>query len=488
MKLLSPQATQDSTNADIARAVFRIEEMKKVEQEWRMKLANAEADFNDMLAKNRKAWEDEELSHKSRKARMEEELKVIKPIQQTDNTDYERKIAEVDLLLTQTKEKESNLDELTEKLEDKLDGLGSREKDIEQKERQLLSRELGIKEQSNQIKEQSEKLSSSLALFALDKSKFEKEQKEKQEAMFMLQRSSDSKLDSLRGKEEKISKREAELEKKKTELIEKKKELEKPVLEIEQKANELLKETIEKQKELAEREGMVSRKELELTEAIKSQWGEVNERKTALDDKGKKAGELAGRLQNEWDKFFDKQTELKEQQSVFEAGKKEWEQQIIIFQEEKEALLQDADKKLLEAREFMFSSENALNRANQATDEAKKLNEEAENRFLTAVDKEQNNHRREQKLAQNLREYDLANSTLAEQQRAFNIGQEEFVKEKIKIQRELDDRLMKIDAKERAFSAKESRVSSQEKMLSEWAIRLKDQEGALQRAKTEILG
>ena len=66
---------------------------------------------------------------------------------------------------------------------------------------------------------------------------------------------------------------------------------------------------------------------------------------------------------------------------------------------------------------------------------------------------------------------------------ALNKAKEEFIQEKNATETQLEIKKLLIQSKEKAFKDKEEKVARQEKFLSDWALRLKDQEGALKRAR-----
>lgn len=67
------------TNARIAQEetalILRIQELRKMEYDWRMKLAKSEKEFNEMLAAKRIEWQQE---YETQQRRMQE-LKSPKP-------------------------------------------------------------------------------------------------------------------------------------------------------------------------------------------------------------------------------------------------------------------------------------------------------------------------------------------------------------------------------------------------------------------------
>ena len=77
MQLLKPQENKDLKSAQDLRNIIRTQEILKAEQDARLKLANAEADFNNTLAKNRDKWAKEEETHSTRVREMNTEIENL---------------------------------------------------------------------------------------------------------------------------------------------------------------------------------------------------------------------------------------------------------------------------------------------------------------------------------------------------------------------------------------------------------------------------
>jgi hypothetical protein len=109
------------------------------------------------------------------------------------------------------REREENVDILTDKLMDKLDEVGEREQTVRQREQKAQLREMGIKNQYDSTIEGSKQLSKQITDFAAVRGKAEKEIKEKQDVLIMKEQSLLSREASLAGTEQNLKDREVRL-------------------------------------------------------------------------------------------------------------------------------------------------------------------------------------------------------------------------------------------------------------------------------------
>jgi hypothetical protein len=180
LQLLKPQQNKDLKSEQDLRNIIRTQEILKAEQEARLKLANAEADFNNTLAKNREKWALEEEYHEKRVREQKQEvdhleaqrLNALIPI---DNlkASAEEQLNDAEQYAKKLREKEEYNDDLTEKLQDKLDRVGQKDQDLKQKELELKIREEGIERQSQNTIIGTEKLNNELMAFSAYKEKEE---------------------------------------------------------------------------------------------------------------------------------------------------------------------------------------------------------------------------------------------------------------------------------------------------------------------------
>ena len=176
MQLLKPQENKDLKSAQDLRNIIRTQEILKAEQDARLKLANAEADFNNTLAKNRDKWAKEEETHSTRVREMNTEienlelqkLNTLVPFNILKEGVY-ADMSDAEAYLKKLRDREEYNDDLTERLQDKLDDVGAREQDLKQKILEVSIREDGLQRQSQNTNIATEKLNNELMAFAVYK-------------------------------------------------------------------------------------------------------------------------------------------------------------------------------------------------------------------------------------------------------------------------------------------------------------------------------
>lgn len=180
MKLLSPLAQKDKQQEETVRKILRTQETEELAKKANIKLARAEADFNEALARNRSKWALEEEEHAKRILHMSDEVAALEnrkkdalvPISMYKE-EVDKTMAEAKNIVARAKEKEENVDYLTEKLEEKLTEVGDRENAVAKEEqRQTIAKE-GIESQKEQVRSGVKQLSQEMLDFHVCKEKEE---------------------------------------------------------------------------------------------------------------------------------------------------------------------------------------------------------------------------------------------------------------------------------------------------------------------------
>lgn len=218
MKILTPATTADLKAQEQSRDLLRAMETRELTKEINIERANADADFQATLAKNREVWAAEELEHAERKREMGKEIEQLEaerisllvPVGIISGG-AENRLDEAIEFMRKLREREENVDILTEKLMDKLDEVGEREQTVRQREQKAQLREMGIKNQYDSTIEGSKQLSKQITDFAAVRGKAEKEIKEKQDVLIMKEQSLLSREASLAGTEQNLKDREVRL-------------------------------------------------------------------------------------------------------------------------------------------------------------------------------------------------------------------------------------------------------------------------------------
>lgn len=196
MRLLTPSENKTSKDEQTLRTIIRTQELQKVEQEYRQKLANAEADFNLTLARNRDLWASEEEEHLKRLQEMNQEINLLEtkrlnfliPFNILQDGTLDR-MEDAESYLSQLREKEEYNEDLTEKLQDKLDQVNGKEQDLNRKELELNIRETGLENQSNSTVTATKLLNTQIQEFITSRNEVEKDLEERKNAISLLEQS-----------------------------------------------------------------------------------------------------------------------------------------------------------------------------------------------------------------------------------------------------------------------------------------------------------
>lgn len=212
MKLLTPQQLNDKKEADKVRDLIRTKEMADQATKTRKELANAEADFNQALARQRHQWalevEQKEQVLRELKHEVEEledrKAKALIPIDSyKEQVDQLLLLAKIAMGKADAKAEEN--EDLAERLQDKLDEAGAKLQDAQLLEAKLKQREYGITIQGQQVVEGHKDLNKKIAKFNADKVKAETDINERKTALALWER-------SLVAKDEKLSNKIKELQ------------------------------------------------------------------------------------------------------------------------------------------------------------------------------------------------------------------------------------------------------------------------------------
>ncbi len=211
MKLLSPKIVKDNKNQEISRSILRVQEARKIEEEIRLKMINAEADFKSMLAGQKERWAKEEENHSKDVLKMQTEIKeleerrksLLEPIEIVKNR-ADLALKEASEYLYRIKEKEVYNEELSDKLEEKLDELGDREEKIKKAEGRQSIERANIELQKDIIDKGIKDLNNKVIDFMSEKSKAYKDIDERKSALFLFDRTLTTKEENLKIKEKEL--------------------------------------------------------------------------------------------------------------------------------------------------------------------------------------------------------------------------------------------------------------------------------------------
>ncbi len=211
MKLLTPQATKEGQGSQLAREALRVKEMATVTDKARKDMANAQAEFQTALAKNRNLWADEEADHNKRVLEMLAEIKQLNKLREQAlipieavKEDAAKLMVDARIYLAKAKKQTEDLELTTELLQDKLDAVGQKEQDLKAVEQRQLSREVGIKLQTEQIHERVRQLNRETLDFGLTRTKAEQDINERKTALVLWDRTLVAKEETLKNTEKEL--------------------------------------------------------------------------------------------------------------------------------------------------------------------------------------------------------------------------------------------------------------------------------------------
>jgi len=172
MKLFTSEEIKSSKATELARDVMRTSDIKKALDKARTELNNVNAQFEVALANQRVKWISEEEVALGKIRDLETELKVLErrkqqaliPIdlyqQRVDNINKEAN----DKLKSAT-DKQIYVDELSEKLEEKLDEVSEKDQSLQKREENLFVKEKAVQMQEEGNKKMSQEINTRALFF-----------------------------------------------------------------------------------------------------------------------------------------------------------------------------------------------------------------------------------------------------------------------------------------------------------------------------------
>lgn len=175
LKILPRKEVDQKVTQEETGSFLRTEEMRKLEESWRFKLAKAEKDFNDTLVRNRKEWEVEYAEHMKFVEEMKNDIRSLEAQKLSLAVPYdimkqsaEEKVKDAERMLEDVHVKEENAKILTEELQDKLDGLGGREQEVMKREDRIALREAKISSREGLVEKAEKELMETTKAFLDD--------------------------------------------------------------------------------------------------------------------------------------------------------------------------------------------------------------------------------------------------------------------------------------------------------------------------------
>lgn len=493
MKLLTQQDTRDTKAQEENLVLLRTQELNVAADKARKNLANAEADFKTTLAKNLEIWAKEEETHSNRVKEMSGEISQLEakraealvPVTKLQQ-EAEELIAQYTLKNKETETKNTELEELREKLENKLDEIGQEKQDFLKARQKLELQQQGLDQQVENTKIGIKKLSAEIANFAAIREQAEKQVKERQTTVSLLESSILSKDSQLKTKEAQLSQWAVNIQTASFELDQKRKEALIPVETLKAEAAKLRDEA---QVILTEAQRKQSEATLLKQQAEKDYWAKVKE----LDTREEKVTNEESRINLVWSQTRvderltqDRRKQLDADSVALDLKNKQFAKDYDTFITEKAMATKTVSDQLNEAKYKENSALKILAEAeeikNRAHDQQVKLDKQKADQAIKQKDLE----REEKRLTNwNQKNLELENQLKAgivklekdsEQFAIWRKDAEDFVSDK-----QFDN-----SQKQKVLTKKEIELKRQEKFLAGWAIKLKDERGTLDRAWTEL--
>lgn len=205
MKLLTQTQVKDLKSAELTRDILRVKETDEQVRRVNARLASAEADFATVLARHRREWADEELSHDERLREMDAEIRVLEDRKKQALIPLEVYKVQADTLLKEAKyvldsakEREEEAQRTLFILENRLDDVSEREIDVGDAEASLEKRKKGIEAQEEQTKMMAAQLSHDMQVFYEKRDSEEMRMVERRKEIQMAEITVDSKIEKVK--------------------------------------------------------------------------------------------------------------------------------------------------------------------------------------------------------------------------------------------------------------------------------------------------
>lgn len=205
MKLLSPTANKDKQQEEISRKLLRIQEVEEMASIANAKLARAEADFAEALAKSKEKWslwvEEQQKETKALESEVlaleERKKQALIPISMYKE-EVDKTMLEAREILEKAKEKEEQADFLTEKLENKLTEVADRENLVLEAEKRIEVAKQGLQSQQEQTKIGVQRLSEEIVAFHMKQEQEEESLERRKKEVSLAEINLNAKIDKYK--------------------------------------------------------------------------------------------------------------------------------------------------------------------------------------------------------------------------------------------------------------------------------------------------
>lgn len=172
MKLLDHFQTKNKQDEETTRKILRIQEIEGLTKQSNARLARAESDFAEALARSREKWALEVEEKQKMVLILEQETVALEKRKEQAlipisiyKQEADKLLAEAQDIVKRAKEKEEMAEFLQENLEDKLTTVADREHTVIEEEKRLSALKSGIENQQEHTKQGVERLSQEMIKF-----------------------------------------------------------------------------------------------------------------------------------------------------------------------------------------------------------------------------------------------------------------------------------------------------------------------------------
>lgn len=493
MKLLTPTQQKDLKEQQNLKEILRAQELEKAAAASRVSLANAQADFNATLAKNREIWALEELEHenrvKERKAEINaleaQKLSLLIPLDILKDSAITT-LNDAEAYVASLRQREEDNESLTETLQDMLDEVGQKGQDIERAKQILDIKTEEFLKQSKLCEENNKRLALATAEFMASKQAQETILETRKTNLTLEETSLNAKAEQLKAKELKLANQATDIDKAKIELDAKRQEALRPVAVLE-----------------AEAKFLRDKVQLELKDAENNKLNAVNLHKQAKLDYDNKLSQLDNKqkaLEAEEFRIAELKKEAEKQAKFIYSSQNALDAEWVKLKTTQEGFIKEKHEfdefKLKHADEVKAREDEAIKQEERATE----LLAETQNNRLATADLLAKINIAKQELVKNeenlkieiARAEQVKNEAFAAQNDAkaainqLNTQQEGFAVWRNEAEILVTDKAATNTKLAAELDKKASELREQEKFLANWSVTLKDERGVLDRAWKEL--
>lgn len=415
-------------------------------------------------------------------SRKKDALAPLAPIKK----DTESKLREANEILTDAKNKESEIEDLSEKLQDKLDELGQKEQDLIKDRQKLDLERQGLDQQVTNTKAGVKQLSLEIKNFAMVRDQAEKQINDRKTAVSLLESSILSKDSLLKKKELDLTTWAVNIQTASFELDQKRKQALVPVESLKTEAKKL-KDQAQINLDEAQQyrnEAVALQNQAQVDYAAKLRSLDDREENLTLDEL--KLKELTTKVHDRDRVISDRETNFASSQSQLNLDRKYLENDRKNFEQDREKAFKVIELKKIEAEAKEQNALLILAKAEKTKQDTEILVRDLKQHKIEIKSSQEELEKSKGLLAAfETKTLGLKDETT---QAVLSLRQEKetFAIWRTEAENFVEDKAVENTKKQQLLDTQEGKLKHQEKFLADWAIRLKDERGTLDRAWKEL--